>query len=314
MIVVVTPPFEARRNGIFVLHKLYESLRQAGVETHLVFFTNPRSGKFSLSSDPSYYGPGHTAAKIPATSREDLARAIADGVVIYPEIISGNPLKASRVCRYMLNREGALQGHALGAQSNDFVILFSKIFGAHGQVAPVLHYPTPLDWVNALPVVPLEGRSIDLFYVGKADRYDAKVHSYQPPNTLEVTRHWPKTQQEFRALLGVTRFFFSCDTLSAVNGEAALAGAAPVVKELGPFTLKDLSESEYGFLTLDYDFYSQPPNRSLTPNLISQLQDYRNNLIRVTQWFENSWPSNLQEVVRSMERKWGIQLQRTGLT
>ena len=308
MIIVVTPPFEARRNGIFVLHKLYESLRQAGVETHLVFFTNPRSGKFFLSNDPLHYGPVHTTGKIPATTREDLARAIANGVVIYPEIISGNPLKAPRVCRYMLNREGALQGNALGAQDNDLIILFSKIFGGPGQVAPVLHYPTPLDWAKALPVVPLASRTIDLFYVGKADRYDAKVHRHQPPNTLEVTRHWPKTQQEFRALLGVTRFFFSCDTLSAVNAEAAIAGAIPVVMGLGPFSLANLEASEYGFLKNDYNFYSKPENRLLSPNLLTAVKTYQQSLISTTKYFEDRWPDSLRDFLGLLDRRWNLRL------
>ena len=69
-------------------------------------------------------------------------------------------------------------------------------------------------------------RAVDLTYEGKTPE---SVRAFTIPNSIRINRGWPSSQIELATLLRSTRYFFSWDSVSAINIEALLSGAIPVL-------------------------------------------------------------------------------------
>ena len=90
---ICAPPYNDKSAGIVVLHELHQDMVNLGYDAHLCIFQNTAFSRMMF------------------TSKTDLQDIVDNGIVIYPEVIRGNPLRAKRVVRYFLNREGAASGN-----------------------------------------------------------------------------------------------------------------------------------------------------------------------------------------------------------
>src|SRR5206468_9783222 len=89
-----------RSGGIRALHRLCHLLNEAGYSARLL----PNRLDLPFATNPAWNTPLHSGS-------------IGDGIVIYPEVVSGNPLLARRVVRWALNFPGKLGGDASYAES-----------------------------------------------------------------------------------------------------------------------------------------------------------------------------------------------------
>jgi hypothetical protein len=146
-----------------------------------------------------------------------------NAVVIYPETVSGNPLNASRVVRWDLNK--SRQEYPGG----DLVFSYNRFF---------LPYSTaqPENLLTIWPIEPffcppsVEQRDVTLWYSGKTppdDRIDVQ-------GMTAITRGydcWPPTRQELAFLLQRSKVLYTFDTTTALAEEARLCGCPVVVME-----------------------------------------------------------------------------------
>ncbi|HRQ59067.1 MAG TPA: glycosyltransferase [Azoarcus taiwanensis] len=111
---IVAPDYRESSAGAQVLHRLCHLLNDAGQEAYIVggekfnpALRTPTLDDFTASS---HRGKG----LIP--------------IAVYPEVVEGNPLKAAVCVRYMLNREGVIEGNPIGAGTNDLFYYYAKAF------------------------------------------------------------------------------------------------------------------------------------------------------------------------------------------
>ncbi len=124
-IVVNAPSFDETQGGAIVLHRLAHLLRELGHEAYLhplprrieppawsrlalrerwrVWRVNRWRRRQALAEFRT-----HPALDVPRAPRAVLRRAI----VVYPEIVDGNPLRARRVARWLLHRPGFFNPNA----------------------------------------------------------------------------------------------------------------------------------------------------------------------------------------------------------
>lgn len=216
---IYVPPYTNKSAGVWLLHYLCDRLNYLGYPSSLVIFFQGQS----------WTNPEFTT---PIAYQED-------SIVIYPEVISDNPLGARKVVRYLLNGEGVLTGQKINWGVNDFPLSFSKTYRND---CDILFYPT-----SNLDLFRNEGRSRSGYclYVGKAD-YRGPLPDME---YLEITRTWPETKQELAEVFNTRQFFFSCDSNSSTSLDAALCGCIPIFftpnhrrGELGRFWANNLSE------------------------------------------------------------------------
>jgi hypothetical protein len=220
---ICAPPYNDKSAGIVVLHELHQDMVKLGYDAHLCIFGNTAVNKMMF------------------TSKTDLQDAVDNGIVIYPEVITGNPLGAKRVVRYFLNKEGAASGNPVNAGENDFILAFYPIYHAKPHAIltkeatnPVFHDRDALPWHE---------RTLDCTYIGKGAFY---CQCDVIEGTTEITRNWPETKQELADLLRKTRFVYMYDNMTALITDAVRCGAIPVFLLDYPFNINERNSNYWG--------------------------------------------------------------------
>lgn len=132
--IVYAPPYNVDFGGVLVLYKLAALLRSLGYSCYVwpnfkpgpadfyrwAYFKSLASAvKKFLKRTLDYSSPYHIAV---ASYRD-----ISTSIVIYPEVVDGNPLGAKNVVRWLLHRPGTHTGRS-NFGKNDLFFYFDKQF------------------------------------------------------------------------------------------------------------------------------------------------------------------------------------------
>lgn len=168
-----------------------------------------------------------------------------DRIVVYPDVVSGNPLGSERVVRWMLYYP---DGHGVPTDVGVDELVFAWV--------------DPF-WPGA-PILKVEIFEHELFNdVGVGERthdsyYRGKGHEDEfpcPDGAKRITRVWPRTRPEVAAMLRSTRTLYTADRNTSLSTEALMCGCR-VVNPDGELTVPDCpSDAEYAamldrFITL----------------------------------------------------------------
>jgi hypothetical protein len=274
--VVVAPDFMSNSAGICCLYQLCSDLRKLGFETAI------RGSQKGSASFP-----------VPLISKRDAIKAAKEGAwVIYPEIVSGNPLKAKNIVRWALNRPGLLGGEDVYPDS-EHVFVYSDVFAPYvkNQIRGRLYMPTINRSLFYPPKDRNQTRSLDCYYVGKSRYKDGVV---DPKNALEITRSTPP-KSELGKIFRSARVLYSFDNSTALIYEALFCGCPVVIIPDGTQTWSDYEKLELGTSGITWG----APNGSIEPFDSRKLND------KLAEW-ERSYESQLaflvkytQEIARS---------------
>ncbi|MCX5541452.1 hypothetical protein M3A49_18435 [Paraburkholderia sp. CNPSo 3076] len=108
------PGYRETSSGIVVLHTLCHELNIRGHEAYIVG---------TPVVNPAFQTPVLTAEILNSHRQRGLVP-----VVVYPEIVSGNPLGAQVCVRYILNNIGRLTGKQLNEGKDDLIFYYSENF------------------------------------------------------------------------------------------------------------------------------------------------------------------------------------------
>ncbi|MBQ4198825.1 MAG: hypothetical protein II649_02965 [Kiritimatiellae bacterium] len=190
-----------RSNGIRVMMILAQKLTEAGYD--VLYYVQDKTN-------------WPTSIPIMQAADKDLRNS---AVVVYPEIVAGNPLRVRNVARLVLffpGRNGGMKRYHKSEMT--FAYLPEFLPGAD-----VLTIP----WIDVeLFNNPGFPREKDYCFVYKKGRWK------DPPelrNMPTITMKWPETRQALADILKRTRTLYSFDDASAVLDEALLCGAKVMV-------------------------------------------------------------------------------------
>ncbi|RZL04453.1 MAG: hypothetical protein EOP36_00105 [Rubrivivax sp.] len=111
--------YSDEHGGLMALHKLCDVLNKSGEEAYMwpqheklpPRFARIRAWWYALKYKIQPHKRKHFALNPNYDSPIAPIGKLKDAIVIYPEIISGNPLRAKRVVRWFLNKPGRLNVH-----------------------------------------------------------------------------------------------------------------------------------------------------------------------------------------------------------
>ena len=262
--IVAAPVYDHRSAGIRVLHTLCNELNRCGREAYLLFYQfRPEGGQNFYWSDGTLgYCPEHSSIKrFPTpTSPELLQEIVANGYVVYPEVIQGNPLNAPRVVRYVLANPTTNTYPMLHLEA-DYIVSFHQSYWPTSNYLLTILLEDPN--FNDLDTLPTLQRRMDCTYIGKGSKFGA---CFKIPGTVLIERVWPADKESLAIMLRNTRYFYTWDLVSETNVNALFCGAIPVVLRWGPYSNEIFLNPQIGMapyaechvrdssLHIDFDF------------------------------------------------------------
>lgn len=214
------PCYQPNSNGVRIYYLLAEELLRLGFEICIVAHDHA----LTESRSPARLKPYFHLDGIdfhPGDVRPD-------DIVVYPDIVSGNPLAARRVVRFFANRPIVLTGQAVVYGPTDFVVSYSTSVDPHAYPLFVLNDDRKLFHPPSAPK-----ESLALVYFGKvpqgplAPELERFVNSFE--QKLLVTRHFPKSRADLGDLLRKAMVLVTIDPLTNLAYEATLCGTPALI-------------------------------------------------------------------------------------
>ena len=263
-ILIYSYNYNWRFGGIVVLHKLADLIAQLGYETYII--------------GENEYNPRRNLTQI----NQELALRIANDpntVVIYPEIIKGNPLKAKHVARWVLYFPG-FHGGDKAFDANEYVFTFNQEFVAntiYSSVQVIKIIDTMVD--NFFDMGLDRNKDAILIKKGKENLEEREtqyltpliVHLYDLVSADEVIKKCQNIS-DFNRELNRFRYFISYDHYTYHNVLAALAGCVSIViptkeKTEEDFFLENPGRRNYVSYGFQDSYQSQTDQRLLRAEL-----------------------------------------------
>lgn len=242
---VIWTPSYCASNGVKILHLLYKELEKRGFNVYLYSFP-PCTQGFKYLEKIS----------------EDVKN---NAIVIYPEVVTGNPLRFKNVVRYVLNSPGLLGGSKKYHQSE---VIFTHIKAFYPQ-ANILTFPWIDETVFYNANLP---KTQDCYFVYKGGEFrDAK----ETQGLFEININYPKTQKELADLLKTTGILYSYDNCSSLLDEAVLCGAQVKI-----ITKEGIEDYKFKYYKLIENFEQNMNNFIET----TQKMNYNGKIEKIHKW------------------------------
>ena len=236
---ILAPSFRPDNGGGIVLHRLCALLNELGYEAYITRFFN---GSPVYSNDfvaPlfeivarslwNFITPFklHAGWRTPIIKNPKLPLG-SEWIVIYPELVFGNPLKAQCVVRWWLHQPGFHTGRVFygsGEYHVDFNS-FGQDFcypGSKKASMPLNVLAFPFEYYNLQNALPVAQRTGTAYCLRKG-KGKALVHDLSDSVLIDGKSH-----AKVAAILKRVKTFISYDAYTAYSSFAVLCGAASVV-------------------------------------------------------------------------------------
>lgn len=215
---IIWAPAYAGSNGIRALYKLYDLLKERGYETFIYNTEENKNQDYLFISEIS-----------PEMRQND--------IVIYPEIVCGNPLQFQNVVRYVLyypGENGGTEKYYEGEQ----IFTWSSAYYADVPVLFLSGIDRKLFCDEKLQ------KTQNCYFVHKRGKWK-EVSELE--GCVEINMSYPETRTELAQLLKTTDILYSYDDCSALLEEARLCGAkVKIIEEIGfkDYTTEEPFDSE----------------------------------------------------------------------
>ena len=236
---IVTPPWERTSAGIKALHILCHNLNLKGYPAYLIITDRDHVPRDEDLLCPDFLTPRLT--RLAAKTHYEEKRV---PIVVYSEIISGNPLAGPAVLRYVLNFPGLLGGDKVYDES-ELCFGYSKVLAqAAGAPDNILFIPTSNTNIFH-PAPETQPREGSCFYASKYQKVHGGVLFDITRDSVEITRQPSDQTPEIIAdLFRKSEVFYAYEN-TALATEAALCGC-PVVFLPNPHLESIIASEELG--------------------------------------------------------------------
>lgn len=269
---IAAPQYLPQSGGVMVLHDLCETLNAIGHTAALVFFHNgnatEQNFEFSISNNSIHHKPSIDYYKFSTEYGNEISEFLKDGIVIYPDLISGNPLNAQRTVRYVLNKNK-------NTFHNDYILSFSKIFHESSNFNLFRIFRNP--FIHDVGSLPWTERNLNATYIGKGSSFG---DCSRIKNSILIERDWPKDKEQLGLLLRQVKFFYTWDSVSATNYDAVISGCVPIFLSNSPIGKNMVDEMEPGmFPAINYSETDSSMPDGIDTNFISETLSKMKNTI-----------------------------------
>jgi hypothetical protein len=276
--VVCAPPYDENSGGALVLYKLYSLLREIGEEVFFHPFVRPDLVERYFHGsrvDPriAYYRYRQRLYyNFMATSFLRFAdiRDLGNPVVIYPEVVEGNPLGARRVVRWLLHQPG-YHTNVVSYGPEDFFFFFDKQFDNPSlNKNPDNHLKVAENFSNIYVRRNFGARAGSCFLVRKGGNRELDYH----PTGSE--RLDGKSHNEMADAFNRYEFFFSYDLYTMYSRFAAICGCKSIVVPRTGLSIDEWHDDPSNRYGLAYGMDDLPRADASRPALMKVMAESEN--------------------------------------
>lgn len=266
--IIVTHGYDDNAGGIVVLHQLCDRLNNLGYEAYIWPFFKPvldwnnpfktiyflfkyfrKSLKYGFQKDPKL--------NTPTASYQDIQNA----VIVYPEVVVGNPLKAQNVVRWLLHKPGFNNGGKVEFGIEDLFFYYDKSFDdVRYNKSPENHLHIVSQRSDVYRVINESGIREGSCYLLRKGYKRERVHETMNSRLIDGLSH-EETAQVFNEV----KYCISYDTYTMYNVYAVMCGCIPIViPEIGVSKEEWQPNEEnrygiaYGFDDIEYAVKTRP--------------------------------------------------------
>jgi len=218
---VYSPRYVNNSNGIALLYKLATTLVELKYDCAIVCYDTLAlkyllefASSMNFENLPIYY-----------LNKSFFISDVRDSdIVIYSETITGNPLRAKNVVRYLMNRPYFLTGEGIFYGYRDLLVSYSKHVDASLFQLFLLKDELAAQKES-------ENKSGIAIYFGKINVNNLCENYNKIKELLNnnekitiITRQYPKLKSDLTRIVLSSKYMFSFDPLTNLNYEAALMG------------------------------------------------------------------------------------------
>lgn len=274
--IIFSPSFDDKEGGPISLHLLCHHLNLAG-ETAMLWPSLPRFMVLRWQLRKMFYVArtvfpawrrGFSTGPFPNPVTRK--RADLDGaVVIYPEIVEGNPLRASRVVRWFLNKPGHFTGRT-GFGGNDLMFFFQIAFD-DPEFNPDPNNKLTLVWINELYRDEGHAERTGSCYLLRKGVGRALVHNVEDSILIDGLSH-----EEKAVVFNRTKYFYTYDQYTMYSLYAAICGCIPIIVPKPGMTKFDWAKKPEDRFGIAYGEEEIPWAIETRAALLQRLRDKQN--------------------------------------
>ena len=220
--IVVAPEWSETNGGAIFLHRLVHELRRAGEEAAIYPLLSTETAGYKKRLKKLIRREGFATSPLLDTPVWSKRRLPCNAIVVYPEIVKGNPLNAINVARWLLYPPGKLPGRP---KSFDPSEVFFKVSDFSDDVSITGGaQPLALWWVHPAYVdMGLSTRSGSCYMMRKGENRTV-VHDLHGCRLLDGLSH-----TEIAAAFNQAEVFYCYDDATMYSLYAALCGCTSIV-------------------------------------------------------------------------------------
>lgn len=200
----------------------------------------------------------------PVAKRSDLK----DAIVVYPEIVDGDPLGVGKVVRWLLHRPGYHTGRIVYGP-DDLFFFYQEAFD-DPKLNPFADNRLTLTWLNEAYTDKGSGERSGSAYLMRKGKGRPIVHDLSDSICVDDLTHEARAEV-FRR----TKYFFSYDLYSMFGIYAALCGCIPVIIPDPALSKEEWTPCETDRYGLAYGLDDVPWAIATRPKLLERLQQVR---------------------------------------
>jgi hypothetical protein len=224
-----TPHYDDNSGGLIAIYKLAHMLNENGQTAKIWHWTRLHKNEVRMINgkvSKDFFIPTNVSqidVNCPYPVIEANEKDIQDSIVVYPEIIEGNPLGAKKVVRWLLNKPGAISGTS-SYGFGDLIFYYAEHFLPKGFIADESFRLKITDMKTNIYKDNHEGRRQGV-YVMVRKCWDMSL-TYHPDNAIQVDG---KSHAELAKIFSSAQMFISYDLHTAYSVFASLCGCDSVV-------------------------------------------------------------------------------------
>lgn len=241
--VIFTPLYDENIGGIIVLHKLCSILNKMGHSAKLWHTKNPTKintlrtflqklrYKIKYTIKPEKF---QSPYRLEIASRKD----VENSIVIYPEIIDGNPLCAKNVVRWKLYKPGAFTGKINYGDNELFICYNMKFIDEHFKYKISGTLSITENMKETYQQTNYSSRKGTCYMVRKGDKRNLNYH---PKGALKIDG---MSHKDISAIFNQYEYFISYDLYTMYSNYAAICGCKSIVVPEEGKTIEEIAAEQ----------------------------------------------------------------------